>query len=64
MVVMTRLQHDNTQLKVKSADLVGAGDLAEALTLDLDHLVVRALVGGDGVDGGGGAGGEAEGKLI
>lgn len=46
----------------KSADLIGAGDVAEASSLDLDELVVRALVGGDGVDCGGGAGGGAEEK--
>lgn len=48
----------------KKAHLIGAGNGAEAAALDVDDLVVRALVGGDGVDGGSGAGGGDENKLL
>ena len=52
----------------EDANLISAGDVAEAFALNADDLVVGALVGGDGVDSGGGAGGhgvgEADGGVV
>ncbi len=47
-----------------AANLIGAGDVTEAFALNADDLVVSSLVGGDGVDCGGGAGRGGEGKAV
>lgn len=47
-----------------NANLISTGGVAEALALNVDELVVWALVGRDGVDCGGGAGGGSEGKAV
>lgn len=49
---------------LKTAHLIGAGRGAEAAAVDVDELVVRPLVGGDGAHGGRGAGGGEEHKVL
>lgn len=46
------------------ADLNSTGGVTEATALNVKDLVVRALVGRDGVDGWGGTGGGGEGEGV
>lgn len=47
-----------------TANLIGTGCVTEAHATDVDELVKWALVGGDGVNHGGGAGRDGEGKAV